>query len=123
MLDLVLKGVYLLLHQADIPVRCVLCSLLLCLLQVGVDDLLVGLHFLDDLMHILEEVALQWLYFLLNKGRQLLHVPFKDLDDRLLLLNFVLLYLHPIQLTDFDQYQFYSLQHERHMLITLFKLH
>ena len=69
MLDLVLKGVYLLLHQADIPVRSVLCSLFLCLLQVGVDDLLVGLHFLDDLMHILEEVALQWLYFLLNKGR------------------------------------------------------
>lgn len=69
MFDLVLEGVYLLLHEADVPVRCVLCSFLFRLLEVSVEDLLVGLYFFDDLMHVLEEAGLQGLYLLLNNNR------------------------------------------------------
>lgn len=119
MLDLIFERVYLLLHEADIPMRCILHSFLLCLLQVVVDDLLMCLHFFDNLMHILKEVDLQRLYFLLNEHRHLLHISFVDLDNRFFLLDLLLFYLQPIQLTNFDQYKFYSLQHKCHMPITL----
>lgn len=94
---------------------------------MGVEDLFVGLHFFNDLMHVLKQICLQRLVLPLNKNRQFLHIPLVNLDNRLFLLQFILhlllFHLHPIQLTNLHQNKLYSLQHKLHMFITLLHLH